>query len=162
MSANDCTAVFMRKVMPRFSKSLRRRLAISLSSMGRHSFRYSMTVTSMPKRWNTEANSIPMTPAPMMHSLEPTGRESGERASSSVEVTTRGSSMSGRGRSLGLLPVAMMILFAARRTPSESSCRGRTCTSLGLTNEAWPRISLILGWARMPSTPLRNCCTTAS
>ena len=91
-----------------------------------------MTVTSEPKRWNTQANSMPMTPAPTMQSF--LGRVSS--CSSSVEVTTRGSLMSGRGSSFALLPVAMMMLEAEMQTPSDSPCRGSTFTSLGLTNEA--------------------------
>ena len=108
ISASDSTAVFILKVMPRFSSSLRRRLAISLSSIGKHSFRYSITVTSEPKRWKTLANSIPMTPAPMMQSR--LGRV--DSCNSSVLVTTRGSLMSGNGSSFALLPVAIMMFLA--------------------------------------------------
>ncbi len=109
MSASDCTAVFMWKLMPRFSMSLRRRLAMSLSRAGRHSFRYSMTVTSVPKRWKTEANSMPMTPAPMM--VRRLGCSS--RASRPVLSTTRGSVLTPSiGSHLVSEPVAMMMFGA--------------------------------------------------
>ena len=58
--------LFKDPVPDAFSICLRRRLAQSSSRAGRHSFRNSMTVTSEPKRRNTLANSMPMTPAPMM------------------------------------------------------------------------------------------------
>ena len=146
MSASDWTAVFILNVMPRFSRSLRSRLAQSASRAGRHSFRYSMTVTSEPKRLNTEANSMPMTPAPMMQSF--LGRVSTARRP--VESTTRGSLMSGRGRSLVVLPVAMMILLAATESqPTEK-------TVWASANWARSRMIVMLGCARMPSTPLRS------
>ena len=96
------------KVIPSFSICLRRRLAMSLSRAGRHSLRYSMTVTSEPKRLNTEANSMPMTPAPMM--VRRLGRVS--RFSRPVESTTRGSSMPLMGSHLVSEPVAMMMFLA--------------------------------------------------
>ena len=86
----------------------RRRLAISLSSAGRHSFRYSTTVTSLPRLLKMEANSIPMTPAPTMQSRRGTSL----MLSNSVDVTTFLLSMPGMGSIFGLEPVAMMMLVA--------------------------------------------------
>ena len=108
ISAISSTAVFILKVIPCFSRYLRRRLAISLSSAGRHSLRYSMTVISEPNRLNTEANSIPITPAPMI------ARRLGSVSSCSkpVESTTRESSTPLIGSHLVSEPVAMMMLSA--------------------------------------------------
>ena len=74
-----------------------------------------MTVTSEPKRWNTEANSIPITPAPMI--AKRLGRVS--RFSKPVESITRGSSMPLMGSHLVSEPVAMMMLSEVRGERSE-------------------------------------------
>ena len=150
-SATFSTAVFILKVMPCFSRYLRRRLAMSLSSAGRHSFRNSMTVTSEPKRWNTLANSMPMTPAPMIQRR--LGRTS--RFRRPVESTTRGSSAPGIGSHLVSEPVAMMMFGAMKESPP-------TLTVWASTKVAFPRMRVILGCERMPSTPLRNWGTTCA
>ena len=149
ISATFSTAVFILKVMPRFSKYFRRRLAISLSSAGRHSFRYSITVTSEPKRWNTEANSIPITPAPIM--VRRLGRVS--RFNSPVESTTRGSSQPAMGSHLVSEPVAMMMLSAVNVSFAAMASQH---TEQASANCAFPRTKVILGCERMPSTPARN------
>ena len=148
MSATFSTAVFILKVMPCFSRYLRRRLAMSLSRAGRHSFRNSMTVTSEPKRWNTLANSMPMTPAPIIQRR--LGRVS--RFRRPVESTTRGSSAPGMGSHLVSEPVAMMM----GTSPNPSKRRGV------LPKTAFSRMRVILGCERIPSTPLRNWGTTCA
>ena len=149
ISATFSTAVFILKVMPCFSRYLRRRLAMSLSRAGRHSLRYSMTVTSEPKRWNTLANSIPMTPAPMI------ARRLGSvsRFKRPVLSTTRGSSIPLMGSHLVSEPVAMMMFLAATKSLP-------TLTVLASMNEARPRTKVMLGCERMPSTPARSCGIT--
>ena len=149
MSATFSTAVFILKVTPRFSIVLRRRLAISPSRAGRHSFRYSITVTSEPKRLKTEANSMPMTPAPMM--ARRLGRVS--RFSKPVLSTTRGSSMPLMGSHFVSEPVAMMMFLAATESLP-------TLTVLASTSWARPRTSVMLGCERMVSTPARSWGTT--
>ena len=55
--------------MPRRSICFRTLFAMSLSMVLRHSFKDSITVTLHPKRLRIDANSMPMTPAPMIHRL---------------------------------------------------------------------------------------------
>ena len=68
-----------------------------------------MTVTWVPKRERMEANSMPMTPAPMMNIW--VGND--WKSSAWVEVMTRGLVMPSTGGSLALEPVAMMMSSAS-------------------------------------------------
>ena len=82
---------------------------MSLSNIGRHSLRYSITVTLLPKRARMEANSMPMTPAPTMTMVS--GRDCS--CSASVDVITLGLSMPVMEGILDSDPVAMMMLSAS-------------------------------------------------
>ena len=139
MSATDATAVFIRKVTPFFSRSLRRRLAMSLSRAGRHSFRYSMTVTSEPKRRKTLANSMPMTPAPMIQRR----RGCCSSWSNPVESTTRGSvRVPSMGSHLVSEPVAMMMLGAVKVSAAVPPATGQTVWASTKAARALTRVML--------------------
>ena len=92
-------------VTPCFSNDLRSRLAMSESSMGRHSFRNSTTVTCVPKALKMLANSMPMTPAPMMQRL--LGRWSSD--SRSEESSTRRRTGCSNRNVLGTEPLPLWI-----------------------------------------------------
>ena len=83
--------------------------ASSASAPGRVRSRYSTTVTSAPRRRQTEPSSSPMTPAPM--TIIDFG--TAERASAPVESTIRAWSTSTPGRRDGSDPVAMTMLRAS-------------------------------------------------
>ena len=82
---------------------------MSLSMAGKHSLRYSTTVTSLPKLAKALANSMPMTPAPMMQRVLGTSCMS----RSSVEVMQFGPVMPGMGRIFVSEPEAMMMFDAS-------------------------------------------------
>ena len=113
----------------------------------------SMTVTSLPKAEKADANSIPITPAPMMvRRLGSFGIES-----SSVEVTMfcavsscfKKSSSVMKGGIFEREPVAMMIYSA-------SICSPFTSTTWSETKRASPFINVIPGWLNNASTPSRS------
>ena len=108
VSAIDLTADCIENSTPRLPIVWRRRFAMSESRTGKHSFRNSITLTLLPKLLNTEANSIPMTPAPMMH------KRSGiwSMSRSSVEVITPGNVVPSIGGHFESLPVAIIMLSA--------------------------------------------------
>ena len=68
----DLAAAPVTIFMPFLARACFRRLAISPSNGGRICFMNSMTVTFEPKAENTEANSMPITPPPMMVRLSGT------------------------------------------------------------------------------------------
>ena len=96
------------KSIPRRSICFLTRFAMSSSRVLRHSFKYSITVILQPKLFNMDANSMPMTPAPMMHRL----------AGSSVSDNSRSLVMTASdcapsiGGMAGCEPVAIMMLRA--------------------------------------------------
>ena len=118
------TPLFILKLMPRFSNVLRKRFAISESIVGKHSFKNSMTVTELPNVSKAEANSSPITPAPMIAIVCGTWSIS----SNSVEVITlsfkgspSGVSKAGiNGSRRACEPVAIIILSAVICVPFTS------------------------------------------
>ena len=139
----------MKNFMPLRVNVFRRRAATSLSSTGRHSFIYSITVTSLPKDEKIDANSIPMTPAPIIH------RRCGMRsvASSSSDVMTAFLSNDGMFGIFGTAPVAMMMLSAVYSSLP-------TTTVLLSLKLPLPCTNVIPGCDIRNSTPLRNCSMT--
>ena len=121
---------------------------MSLSRVGRHSFRNSMTVTLLPKLLKIPANSIPITPAPIIH------RRCGIclMSSNSVDVITLGRSIPSIGGILACDPVAIMMLSAVISSSP-------TTTVLPPFNCAFPCRKVIPGKDISISTPLRNCST---
>ena len=106
-SATALTAHCRWNVTPRFSNTLRSRLAMSPSRAGRHSLRNSTTVTCVPKAEKMLANSMPMTPAPMMQS------DCGNRSSCNRSLESRMRPWRCSKRSVfGSEPVAMTMAGA--------------------------------------------------
>ena len=111
---------------------------------------YSTTVTSHPKLLKTDANSRPITPAPMMQRLP--GRVS--RASNPVESSTPGSSVPSTERALGRDPVAIIKLSAVYSSPP-------TRTVLLPVKTPLPRTRVMPGCDMSVSTSSRSLSTTA-
>ncbi|ANB11872.1 transposase [Sugiyamaella lignohabitans] len=91
-------------------------------------FKNSITVTSDPRRDQTEAISRPIIPPPIMANF--LGTSVNERIP--VEVTIFFSSTSIPGKGVGSEPVAIMMFLAFKLTFSEPS-RGSTSISFSLT-----------------------------
>ena len=142
----------MKNFTPRFSTVLRSRLATSPSSIGRHSFRNSTTVTSQPKLLSMQANSMPITPAPTMQTRR--GRAVAASIWSDVHTVALSSAPS-IGSVLGTEPVAMMMLGAVYSSPSTST----VCASL---HRASPLASVMPGAESSVSMPLRSVATMLS
>ena len=100
---STCAWVWMS--MSRLPRLCLRRLARSVSNLGRMSLQYSRTVTSLPKLLNIEANSRPMTPPPITHNL--CGISSTSRIS--LDVNTPRRSFPGIGRVADTDPVATIM-----------------------------------------------------
>ena len=141
------------KFIPRFSNVLRNRFAISESIEGKHSFKNSITVTLLPKVSNAEANSRPITPAPIIAIVCGTWSIS----SNSVEVRTLffKDSPSGvlkagiNGSKRACEPVAIIILSAVICVPFTSMI------FLSI-NFASPSIYVMPGVDKSPFTPSRS------
>ena len=141
--------------MPRFFSEVRRRLARSRSKGGRISFMNSTTSTSTPKLQKMLANSMPITPPPMMQ------RRLGSevRLSISVDVNTPFAWAPSMGRNLVVLPVAMM-MWGAVKICSPSSVF--TLTVWVSTNCASPSTSVMPGVFMSMAMPERSRSTVSS
>ena len=87
--------------IPRRDSAVRRRLAISLSKLGRISLQYSTMVTLTPNEESIEASSTPITPPPITQML------SGSCSSDNTSSLVIASSAPGIGSIAGLEPVAI-------------------------------------------------------
>ena len=137
---------------PRFFMIIFRFWEISLSMLARMRSSASTTVTRQPRALNTEANSMPITPPPMMTRLW----GSLSQSSSSSLVTTPGKSAPGIGGTAGVEPVAMRMCSVSSSVPS-----GSTRTRPESTMEAEPWITVTLFAFIREAMPPRSCSTTA-
>ncbi len=115
---------------------------MSESKLGRISFMNSTTVTSLPMRLKTEANSMPITPPPMTHMR----RGTRSMSSSSLEVSTPGSVAPGTGSSLLTEPVATMMRSAVYASPPATTVWASAKSALARTRV----MSLFLSRVSMP------------
>ncbi len=141
------------KVMPCFVRARWKAVARSESMPGVMRGRYSTTVTSAPRRRQTEPSSSPMMPAPTTISFLGTAG----RLSAPVESTTLPSTNSTPGRGVGSEPVAMtmFLAFSVVFDPSAAS----TSTLPGPAIVPLPLIQSTLFFLNRNSMPLVRAVT---
>mmetsp|Transcript_19775 Transcript_19775/g.75826 ORF Transcript_19775/g.75826 Transcript_19775/m.75826 type:complete len:202 (+) Transcript_19775:654-1259(+) len=140
-------ADFIMNFMPCFSRIFLNSLAMSPSAPAQIASWNSTTVTSAPRRRQTEPISSPMTPPPMTAMRLGTSW----RSRAPVEETTCCSSISMPGRLMTSLPVAMM-MFLVLMTCS-LPLASTTFTSLGPTMVPVPSAWLTLFFLKRPLMP---------
>ncbi len=127
------------------------RLTSSASSLPKILGAASRTVTLLPKARKIQANSIPMTPPPIMSKRGGTS----ERSRISSLDKTPGRSFPGMSSSAFTEPLAIRIRFPSTSWPSARTFPGDSI-------DAWPRItSTPLPFSRSP-TPVTRFCTIFS
>mmetsp|Transcript_16412 Transcript_16412/g.62243 ORF Transcript_16412/g.62243 Transcript_16412/m.62243 type:complete len:229 (-) Transcript_16412:427-1113(-) len=134
VTSEETTLVPMRKVMPCFSRLLRKALESSLSRDGTARSRNSTTSTSAPRRRQTEPISRPITPAPMTTIF--LGTEGSMRAPVLSTMRCLSLSTGTGGSGVGSDPVAMRMFLAER--VSEPPAVRATSTDEGLAILPWP------------------------
>mmetsp|Transcript_8134 Transcript_8134/g.20721 ORF Transcript_8134/g.20721 Transcript_8134/m.20721 type:complete len:280 (+) Transcript_8134:513-1352(+) len=150
------TLVFILKLRPCFLRTRSKPLMSSLSMPGQSESMNSTTVTSAPRRLQTEAISRPITPPPTTTMLLGTL----SRSSTPVESTMRRLSLStGQGGSgVGSDPVAMRMFFAL--TLWLPPPFRETATSLAPMILPQPLTQSTLFFLKRPSIPVQRPSTT--
>ena len=131
-------------------------VATSASMPAPTASRYSITVTSAPRRRQTEPSSSPITPAPM--TISRFGTDGSDRAP--VESTIRPATKSTPGRGVGSEPVAMMMFLAATTVLDPSAAV--TSTWPGATMRPRPFSQSTLFFLNRNSMPLVRAVTLSA